>query len=68
MAGQINGFSQDTAEIYTADSAYTLSGQVMGMDGDPVAGVTISVEGALCKGTGGDGKDAVERPDGGCAH
>jgi len=47
LAGQINGFSQDTAGIYAADSAYTLSGQVMGMDGDPVAGVTISVEGAL---------------------
>ncbi|HEC44234.1 MAG TPA: SusC/RagA family TonB-linked outer membrane protein [Bacteroides sp.] len=47
MAYQIDSFSQNTVEIAASDSPKILSGQVKSMNGDPVAGVTISIEGAL---------------------
>jgi len=51
MACQFSGFAQDTVEINVeidaADSSNILNGQVKGLNGDPVAGVTISIEGAL---------------------
>ena len=47
LALPVTCLAQDQADIISEDSSFIVTGQVLGLNGDPLSGVTISIEGEL---------------------